>query len=117
MTDYFARFGIPSECLHDLGSDFTSELFQIFLHYFGVDPLKCTVMRPQINTVCERFHRVLKDMLKSFVDQNIDDWDDALPMLLFAYREVPISDYEYSSYDLVYGRHVRGPLNAVFDNW
>ena len=117
MIEYFSRFGLVNECLHDLGSEFTSELFKVFLDYFGIDQLKCTVMHPQTNGIVERFHRCLKDMLKGFVDQYSDDWDEALPFLLFAYREVPIATYGYSPFELVYGRHVRGPLNTVFDNW
>ena len=46
MIEYFSGFGLVKECLHDLGSEFTSELFQVFLDYFDVDQLKCTVMHP-----------------------------------------------------------------------
>ena len=28
MIEYFYRFGIPKEILHDLGADLTSELFK-----------------------------------------------------------------------------------------
>ena len=49
--------------------------FQVFLDYFGIDQLKCTVMHPQTNGIVERFHRCLKDMLKGFIDQFSDDWD------------------------------------------
>ena len=117
MIEYFSRFGLVNECLHDLGSEFTSELFQVFLDYFGIDQLKCTVMHPQTNGIVESFHRCLKDMLKGFVDQYSDDWDEASPFLLFAYHEVPLATYGYSPFELVYGRHVRGLLNTVFDNW
>ena len=36
-------------------TEVTSELFQIFLDYFGIDQLKCTVMHPQTNGIVERF--------------------------------------------------------------
>ena len=48
-------------------------------------------------------------MLKGFVDQYSDDWDEALPFLLFAYREVPIAMYDFSPFELVYGRHIYDP--------
>ena len=49
MIEYFSRFGLVNECLHDLGSEFTSELFQVYLDYFDINQLKCTVMNPQTN--------------------------------------------------------------------
>jgi hypothetical protein len=56
-------------------------------------------------------------MLKAFVDQHDDDWDECLQLLLFAYREVPVADYGYSSYEMLFGRHIRGSLKVVYDNW
>ena len=117
MMDYFSRYGIPEEILHDLGTEFTSELFQTFLHYFGVKQLKCSVAHPQTNSMVERFHGVLKKMLKAYVDQHDNEWDKALCFVLFAYREVPIAEYGYSPFELVYGRYVRGPLGVLYDAW
>jgi len=56
-------------------------------------------------------------MLKAFVDQYTEDWDEALSYLLFAYREVPVADYGYSPYELLFGRHMKGPLGVVYDSW
>ena len=117
MIEYFSRFELVNECLHDLGSEFTSELFQASLDYFGIAQLKSTVIHPQTNGFVECFHRCLKDMLKGFVDQYSYDWDEALLFLLFAYREVPVATYGFSPFELVYGRQIRGHLNTVFDNW
>ena len=33
------------------------------------------------------------------------------------YREVPVADYGFSPYELVFGRHVQEPLALVFDSW
>lgn len=43
FCDYMSRFGESNEILHDLGSDFTSDLFQAVLKYFGVTPLRCSL--------------------------------------------------------------------------
>ena len=70
FSDFIARFGIPDEVLHDLGADFTSTLFQVYLNLYGISQLKCSVAHPQTNTVCEKTHRNLKAMLKAYVGQN-----------------------------------------------
>ena len=80
--------------MYDLGSEFTSESFQIFLDFFGINQLKCTIIHPQTNGIVEQFHKCLKDMLKGFVDKFSDYWDDALTFLLLAYRKVPVATNE-----------------------
>jgi hypothetical protein len=117
FSDFISRFGIPDELLHDLGSDFTSELFSVYLSFYGVTQLKCSVAHPQTNTAAERFHRTLKSMLTAYVYQCKGEWDEGLGHVLFALREVPVSEYGFSPYEMLFGRHVRGPLSIVFDAW
>ncbi len=45
------------------------------------------------------------------------DWDRLIPYLLFAYREVPQASTGYSSFELVYGWAVRGPLDILKECW
>ena len=49
-------------------------------------------------------------MLMSLTDKFHDTWDEALPWVLFAYREVPVETLGCSPFDLLYGRSVSGPL-------
>ena len=116
LVKYFSLFGLQSQVLHDLGRDFTSKLFSVFLNSFGVKQLKSTVCHPQTNYV-ERLHRVLKKMLKAYVDRNGTSWDQGLELVLFAYREAPIADYGFSPFELLFGRRVHDPLSIVFDSW
>ena len=45
------------------------------------------------------------------------NWDELLPYLLFAYREVPQVSTGFSPFKLVYGRPVRGPLDILRETW
>ena len=45
------------------------------------------------------------------------DWDEYLPYLLFAYCEVPQETTGFSPFDLLYGLHVRGPLDVLREGW
>lgn len=56
-------------------------------------------------------------MLRKFVSRNQKDWDEYLPYLLFAYREVPQETTGFSPFDLLYGCHVRGPLDVLREDW
>ena len=56
-------------------------------------------------------------MLRKFVSRSQKDWDEYLPYLLFAYREVPQETTGFSPFDLLYGRHIRAPLDVLKENW
>ena len=56
-------------------------------------------------------------MLRRFSREAPKNWDELLPYLLFAYREVPQASTGFSPFELLYGRHVRGPLDVLKDSW
>jgi hypothetical protein len=56
-------------------------------------------------------------MLRKYVSDTGDNWDQWLPYLLFAYREVPQASTGYSPFELLYGRQVRGPLDILREAW
>ena len=56
-------------------------------------------------------------MIKKFVMEKDKDWDKLLPYLLFGYREVPHASTSFSPLELLYGRSVRGPLDALKGAW
>eukprot|EP00731_Ephydatia_muelleri_P034653 Em0070g9a len=64
----------------------------------------------------ERFNGTLKSMLRKTALEG-KDWDKLLPYLLFAYREVPQATTGFSPFELMYGRHVRGPLDKLKETW
>jgi len=60
---------------------------------------------------------MLKTIIRSLLDRFPDSWDNALPWVLFAYREVPIETLGCSPFELVSGRTVPGPLQLVKSAW
>lgn len=56
-------------------------------------------------------------MLRKFVSETGSDWDQWLPYLLFAYREVPQASTGFSPFELLYGCQVRGPLDLLKEHW
>ncbi len=53
---------------------------------------------------------------KTAVKEGVD-WDIMLPYFLFAYREVPQASTGFSPFELLYGHHVRGPLDVLNETW
>jgi len=56
-------------------------------------------------------------MIRKFAANNQRDWDEHLPYLLLAYREVPQESTGFSPFELLYGRRVRGPLDVLKEAW
>ena len=113
----FSRFGIPSELLTDQGSNFCSELMNQVYDLLKIRKLRTTPYHPQANGLCERFNGTLKTMLRKFVAAEPEIWDEYLPYLLFAYREVPQAATGFSPFELMFGRNVSGPLQLLHDSW
>ncbi|KYO44554.1 hypothetical protein Y1Q_0016704 [Alligator mississippiensis] len=86
----FCQLGFPSKILTDQGGN-----------TFRPQPT-----HPQTNGLVERFNGTLKGMLKAYVDSNPNDWDEKLPHLLFAYREVPQESTGFSRFELMFGTQV-----------
>lgn len=82
-----------------------------------VRAIRTTPYHPQTDGLVERFNQTLKAMLRRTVNGEGKDWDRLLPYLLFAYREVPQASIGFSSFELLYGRTVRGPLDVVKESW
>ena len=117
LLTFFARVGVPEEILTDQGTNFTSQLLAEVYSLLGVKPIKTTPYHPQTDGLVERFNGTLKAMLKKTASDEGRDGDRLLPYLLFAYREVPQASTGFSPFELLYGRHVRGPLDVLRETW
>src|SRR6218665_2490505 len=90
---------------------------QAFLCQVQVWRIHCSPYHPQSNGSLERLHRTLKNMMKSVLETYACDWDETVPWLLFAYREVPVESLLFSPFELLLGRDARGALQLTKQNW
>ena len=89
LVQLFSRVGVPREIVTDQGTNFLSLLLRQVYSLLGIKGIKTTPYHPQTDGLVERFNLTSKTMLRRFVSQTGKDWDEWLPYLLFAYREVP----------------------------
>ena len=55
-------------------------------------------------------------MLRKCEDRQ-KEWDRLLKYLLFAYRRTPHTHTEFSPFEIIFGRSVRGPLEVLKEGW
>ena len=116
LVKFFSQVGIPEEILTDQGTNFTSQLLHEVYRLLYIKPIRTTPYHPQTDGLVERFNHTLKTMLKKTAAKG-KNWDDLLPYLLFAYREVPQASTGFSPFELLYGRQVRGLLDILKESW
>lgn len=117
LIQIFTRVGLPQEILSDQGSNFMSKMMVELCKLLQIKKLASSPYHPETNGLTERFNGTLKGMLKCYAQQEPQKWDKQLPFLLFAYREVPQETTGFSPFELLYGRHVRGPLTLMKESF
>ena len=117
LPEVFCLVGFPTEILNDRGAQFISGLMQEIEWLVQVKHLFTTHYNPWCNGLCEQVNRILKAMLRKMCQERPQNWDRYFPAVLFAYREVPQASTGFSPFELLYGRTVRGPMQASKGLW
>ena len=117
LVEMFSRLGVPREILSDQGSQFVSSIMKEVSRLLSIQQLITTPYHPICNGLVERFNGTLKSMLKKMCAEKPKDWDRYIAPLLFAYREVRQESLDFSPFELLYGRTVRGPMAILRELW
>lgn len=115
LTQFISVFGIPKVVQSDQGSNMTSKFFQQVLKQLHIKHNQSTVYHPQSQGALERFHQSLKSLLRAYCVQLDRDWEEGLPWMMLAAREVVQESTGFSPNDLVFGHKVRGLLSFFQD--
>ena len=98
--------------LSDRGANFLSAVVKEVSHLLNTKRLHTTSYHPQTDGLVERFNGTLAESLSMYVSTNQMDWDEHLPLILFAYRVSPSATTHESPFYLLYGRALRLPLDT-----
>ncbi|CAB4040108.1 Retrovirus-related Pol poly from transposon, partial [Paramuricea clavata] len=110
VNEVVTRHGVPSKLLTDQGRNFEADLMKQVFSLLGVRKLRTSPYHPQTDGQVERMNRTLKGILTAYVNKDHNDWDDHLPLALFAYRNSVHSSSGVSPFQAIYGREATTPL-------
>ncbi|KAL1251837.1 hypothetical protein QQF64_019633 [Cirrhinus molitorella] len=71
----------------DQGTNFLSRVFSQTLKSLSIKHRVSSAHHPESQGVLERFHQTLKSMLRKYCLETSKDWDEGIPLVLFAVRE------------------------------
>ena len=90
-----------------------SDLLREVHRLMGIEVIRTSPYHPQTDGMVERFNQTLKQILKKVLLTDLRGWDNLLPLVLFAYREVPQESTGFSPFELIYTLDVRGLLDVI----
>jgi hypothetical protein len=119
--------GLPMDIVSDRDSRFTSVTWKAFIGTLGIKPRMLTAFHPQTDGQTERLNQTIEAYLRSFVNHEMDDWVDLLPMAEFAYNNSVTSATGLSPFYANYGYHpiasntmasaTQNPASKAYTHW
>jgi len=113
VCEFICRYGCPKYIVSDRGSNFLSALCMKVYELMKIKKVNTTAYRPMANGIVERFNGVLVNMLSKFAGES--DWDTYISYVLYAYRSSYNSTIRTSPYQLVFGKPMSLPIDAMIN--
>lgn len=107
------HFGLPEKLHSDQGPDFESNTIWELCKIAGIRKVRTMPYRPRGNPV-ERFNRTLLQMLGTIENKQKAHWKEYVKPLVHAYNCTRNDVTGYSTYELMFGRQPRLPLDIAF---
>ena len=114
VDEVIARHGAPRVLLSDRGKDFLSKVVADVCKIFQIHNVNNSSYHPQTDGLVERFNSTLCQSLSMYVSKNQKDWDDFIPLVLFAHRTSVLEVIGDSPFYVLYGREPRLPVDVKY---
>jgi Integrase zinc binding domain len=105
----FKLHGVPESIVPDLDTHFTSHFWQVLHLQLGTKLRMSTAHHPQTDGLTERMNRTMEQVLRNFVNDSADDWEDFLPPVQFAINNSKQGSSTQTPLELVYRGNPRTP--------
>jgi len=103
IHNFICRFGCPKSILTDQGTNFTSLLMKSIAKKFRIQHFRTSAFHLQPNGSLERFHLVLLEYPKCFINKH-ENWDDLIEQANFLYNTSVHESTKYTPHELMFGR-------------
>ena len=78
---WLSRYPRPNRCVHDNGGEFIGHEFQTMLQQHGIQDAPISSRNPQGNSVAERMHQTMANVMRTYLHQSVQDMINAyLPL-------------------------------------
>lgn len=116
FNEIVKHHGIPKILISDRDPRFTSKFWESLWKQLGTKLAISTSYHPQTDGQTEIANRTLEDMLRSYVNNAQDDWDQHLAALEIANNNSIHASTGFTPFQMNYTRHPHLPLNLALAN-
>ena len=109
MNEIVRYHGLPISIVSDRDAKFTSLFWKCLWKLLGTSLNMSTSFHPETDGQTERMNRTLEQMLRSYVNYKVNDWDEHLVSCEIAYNNSIQSSSGFSPFYLNHGYHMRLP--------
>ena len=114
---YFCRQGLPDILHSDQGRNFEAEVIQQLCKLLNIRKTRTSPYHPSGNGQCERFNKTLIELISMQLEKDDQsDWDQWIPMMLFAYHSTVHASTGYTPFQLHMGRQPRTSLDTLAES-
>lgn len=106
------RYGIPHTIISDNGKQFDCDEFSDFCDNLGIKKSFSAVIHLQANGQVEAVNKILKQNLKTKLEEHKGNWPNILLEVLWAYRTTQRTTTGESPFSLAYGCEAMVPVEV-----
>ena len=114
VDEITSRHGAPRVLLSDRGTKFLSKVVAEICNSFQIQKINTSSYHAQTDGLVERFNSTLCQSLSMYVSKNQKDWDEFIPLILFAHRTSVLDAIGDSPFYVLYGREPRLPIDVKY---
>jgi RNase H-like domain found in reverse transcriptase/Integrase zinc binding domain len=108
-TQWLTRYPWPTQIILDRGKEFMGEFMRMVKADYGILRKPITTRNPQANSIIERVHQTIGNMIRTMQPQNLDlemddPWTGVLSAVAFAIRATYHTTLQATPAQLVFGR-------------
>ena len=107
LNNYFSKYGPVERILSDQGRSFLSKEFLSFLKLWNITKSTSTSYHPQTQGLVERLNKTIIEILKRYVSEAHDTWDESVDMATYAYNTSIQRTTGMTPYEVMFGRKVK----------
>ena len=103
--------GVPRTIIFDRDAKFTSKFLKALFERLDTQLGFSTTYHPQTNGQTEMTKQILKDMLKIYVMDKLNKWEDYLHLVEFGYNNGYQTSTKMSPFEILYGKRCNITIN------
>ena len=110
-----AYFGVPRSILSDRGTEFTGMIWESLTQMLGAKIKLTSLYYPQVNSVIERSHRTLSNMLRTMLlEKKGRNWSSLLPSVMLYMNSMSQEKTGFSACEILFDNNPNLPSDISY---